>query len=138
MSGGADTDVATTRVRGQRLDTPADDLALTVDDGGEGPAVVLLHGLGGAKELWSETLAALRVAGFRAIAYDHRGHGGSSDALPPWTIGDLADDLRQVLDGRGIERAAIVGHSMGGRAIFAFALRHPERIWALVAVGGTQ
>ena len=66
---------------------------LALDDGGRGPAVILLHGLGGLKELWAETLPALRQVGFRAIAYDHRGHGESSDVPPPWTIHDLANDL---------------------------------------------
>jgi 3-oxoadipate enol-lactonase len=124
-----------TRATGRDTVTAATDRDLAVDDGGDGPAVVLLHGLAGAKELWNETLAALRAAGFRAIAYDQRGHGRSPDVTPPWTIGDLADDLRRVLDQRGVRRAAIVGHSMGGRAMFSFALSSPERTWALVAVG---
>ena len=60
--------------------------ALAVDHGGSGPVVVLLHGLGGCKELWAETGLALRAAGYRTIAYDHRGHGESQDV--PTTLGD--------------------------------------------------
>jgi 3-oxoadipate enol-lactonase len=109
-------------------------LRLAVDDGGSGPTVILLHGLAGWKELWTETIAALRTAGFRAIAYDQRGHGESDDGDRPWSIGDLADDLAGLLDRLDIERACVVGHSMGGRALFHFALDRPERLWALVPV----
>lgn len=108
---------------------------LAVEDGGQGPAVVFLHGLAGFKELWSDILGTLRGAGFRAIAYDHRGHGESSDVPAPWTIGELADDLAALLDALGVERACIVGHSMGGRTLFQFALERPGRIWAVVPVG---
>jgi pimeloyl-ACP methyl ester carboxylesterase len=107
---------------------------LLVEDAGTGPAVVLLHGLAGFKELWSETRVALQ-AGFRVIAYDQRGHGGSDDFTPPWGIRDLSSDLRTVLDYLGVAQACIVGHSMGGRAMFEFALDWPQRTWALVAVG---
>jgi pimeloyl-ACP methyl ester carboxylesterase len=107
---------------------------LLVEDVGTGPAVVFLHGLAGFKELWSDTQVALR-AGFRIIAYDQRGHGGSDDFAPPWGIGDLSNDLCTVLDHLGVARACVVGHSMGGRAMFEFALHWPQRTWALVAVG---
>lgn len=108
---------------------------LAVDDAGAGPVVVLMHGLGGCRQLWLETLASLRSAGYRAIAYDHRGHGASPDVPAPWSIADLADDLAGLLDALAVDRACLVGHSMGGRAMFSFALDHPERITALVAVG---
>ncbi|HEV8638251.1 MAG TPA: alpha/beta hydrolase [Chloroflexota bacterium] len=63
---------------------------LALDDGGAGPAVLCRHGLAGCKELWAELLPLLRRAGFRAIAYDQRGHGESDDPPPPWSIADLA------------------------------------------------
>jgi len=110
-------------------------LRLSVDDGGRGPAVFLLHGLAGFKELWTETLRELRQAGFRAIAYDHRGHGDSSEISAPWRICDLSEDLALLMEALGVDRACIVGHSMGGRALFQFALNHPGRTWAVVPVG---
>jgi pimeloyl-ACP methyl ester carboxylesterase len=94
-----------------------------------------MHGLAGMKELWSEFSHTLATAGFCAIAYDHRGHGESSDVRPPWTIGDLADDLAAVLDALDVERACLVGHSMGGRMLFQFAVSRPARVWGLVPVG---
>ena len=108
---------------------------LSVEDGGQGPAVVFLHGLAGFKELWADTLSGLRQAGFRAIAYDHRGHGESTDVPPPWTIRNLADDLVLLLNALGVTQACLVGHSMGGRTLFQFALEHPDRLWAVVPVG---
>lgn len=107
---------------------------LAVEDCGQGPAVVFLHGLAGFRQLWSDAVARTRAGGFRCISYDHRGHGESSDAPAPWTIRDLADDLASVLDDLDIERACIVGHSMGGRVMFDFALERPDRVWAVVAV----
>lgn len=102
---------------------------------GQGPAVVLMHGLAGFRELWEDLLPPLAAAGFLAIAFDHRGHGMSSDVAPPWTIADLADDLLALLDQLAIQQACLLGHSMGGRVLFQFALAHPERLWALVPVG---
>jgi pimeloyl-ACP methyl ester carboxylesterase len=111
-------------------------IRLSIDDGGEGPAVVFLHGLSLFKEIWNDVLAKVRQNGFRAIAYDHRGHGESSDPPPPWTVPDLAEDLASLLDQFGISHACLVGHSMGARCLFQFSLNWPERIWAVVPVGG--
>jgi pimeloyl-ACP methyl ester carboxylesterase len=106
-----------------------------IDEGGEGPVIVLMHGLAGCKELWRETLEPLRRSGYRAIAFDHRGHGESPDIPSPWSIGDLATDLLHLLDRLDLEKVCLVGHSMGGRAMFAFAIDHPDRVTGLVAVG---
>lgn len=107
---------------------------IAVEIVGEGDAVVLMHGLGGFKELWAESASALARGGWRAIAFDHRGHGGSTDVPAPWTIADLGGDLESLLDALGVERAFLVGHSMGGRVLFQFALDHPERVSGLVIV----
>jgi pimeloyl-ACP methyl ester carboxylesterase len=110
-------------------------LRLAVEDAGEGQPVVFVHGLAGFRELWDESAAAVRAAGFRAVAYDHRGHGESDDPPAPWSIGDLADDLAGLLDALGIERPWIVGHSMGGRTLFRFAIDRPNRLAGVVIVG---
>ncbi len=110
-------------------------LRIAVEESGEGPAVIFLHGLAGFKELWRETLPVVRSRGFRALAYDHRGHGHSHYVAPPWSIPDLAEDLALLMDQLEIPAACIVGHSMGGRTAFQFALRYPERLTGLVAVG---
>ena len=66
---------------------------------------------------------------------DLRGHGDSPSPPKPWSIDDFAHDLLRLLDDLGIQRAALVGHSLGGRTAFSFALAHPDRLAALVAVG---
>ncbi|MBX3032111.1 MAG: alpha/beta fold hydrolase [Chloroflexi bacterium] len=110
-------------------------MILAFDDGGGGTPVMLVHGLGTTRRVWADVTEPIRAVGLRTVAVDQRGHGGSADRLPPWGIHDLAEDLRETLDHLGIERAIVVGHSMGGRAMFDLALRHPDRVIAIVTVG---
>lgn len=105
-----------------------------LDTGGQLP-VLLIHGLGGFKELWERQVSALSAAGFRVVAVDLRGHGRSGSPAGPWTIGDFAADVVETLDSLAIERAVVVGHSLGGRTAFSMTLAHPSRVAALVAVG---
>jgi non-heme chloroperoxidase len=112
------------------------DVRLSVDDGGEGPAVVFLHGLSMFKEIWNDVLLTVRQNGFRAVAYDQRGHGESSDPPAPWTVPEMVEDLGLLLRELGISRACLVGHSMGARCLFQFSLTWPESVWAVVPVGG--
>jgi pimeloyl-ACP methyl ester carboxylesterase len=75
----------------------------------------------------------LERSGHRVIAYDARGHGSSSPAPSPdaYAYPPLAADLERVLDGLGVERAVLVGASMGAQTALRFALDHPERVAAL-------
>ena len=106
---------------------------LRISDGGRGGTpVVLLHGLGGDLEAWRPQLVHLR-ASRRAIAYDQRGHGESDRARDGvYTIDALAADLDAVLRALGVDRAVLVGHSLSGTVITAFAAAHPEKVAALV------
>ena len=74
-----------------------------------------------------------RARGYRQVAYDARGHGESSPA-PSYDYPDLVDDLDAVLRDRGLERAVLVGSSMGAATAMAFALAQPERVSALVQI----
>ena len=114
-----------TRVRG-----PAG--ALAVDDGGRGPPVVFLHSLTGDAAHWQAQLEHLRPR-HRAIAVELRGHGGS-DAPPDgdYTIGSMADDVAAAVDALGLDRFALVGHSMGGGVALRYAGLHPERVGRLL------
>lgn len=97
---------------------------------GAGPrAVALLHGVGGAGALWGPVLPAL--AAHRAIAWDMPGYGASAPP-PEMTFPALAEALRALLDARGVGRADLVGHSMGGMVALEFALAHPARVRSLV------
>lgn len=106
---------------------------LRVSDGGSGGVpVVFVHGLGSDLEVWRAQLDHVR-ASRRAIAYDQRGHGGSQPASDGvYTIDALAEDLDRVVRAEGIERFVLVGHSMAGEVITAYAQRHPEKLAALV------
>ncbi len=100
---------------------------------GDGPPVVLLHGLSATRRNVVQGSRALIRKGYRLIAYDARGHGASSPA-PRYEYGDLVDDLAAVLEELELERAALVGSSMGAATAMAFALEHPESVPALVQI----
>jgi pimeloyl-ACP methyl ester carboxylesterase len=109
------------------------DLAVAVSDAGNGPPVVLLHGLGCGRRMWFHQILALQDR-FRVIAYDQRGHG-LTDApaiAAEYSAAHLARDLIGVLDALQIERAAIVGFSLGGGPALALAASKPECVSRLV------
>lgn len=105
--------------------------AFGYDEAGEGPAVVLLHAAIGDRRMWDAQFTAL-AATHRVIRYDRRGFGETADGP-----GEYAhfEDLLALLDARGIERAALVGASMGGACALDAALAAPERITRLALLG---
>lgn len=102
---------------------------LYYDVSGDGPPLVLVHGRGLDRRMWDDQLAPLAER-FRVIRYDVRAHGRS--ALPGETPFRHADDLRALLDRLGVERADVVGLSMGGRIAVEFALLYPAMTDRLV------
>jgi esterase len=101
-------------------------MILNAIQSGEGPPVVLLHGLFGAARNFGAVQRALAPR-FRVIALDMRNHGDSpheADMRYP----TLATDVRETLLSLGIEKAAVIGHSMGGKAAMALALRWPDQV----------
>jgi pimeloyl-ACP methyl ester carboxylesterase len=101
---------------------------------GQGPDVVLLHGLGGNLAIWHLKVVPLLRQDFRVTTYDLRGHGHSDMPATGYTTADMADDLRGILDGLGIGQAHLVGHSLGADIALHFALRYPERAGKLILV----
>jgi pimeloyl-ACP methyl ester carboxylesterase len=103
---------------------------------GEGPDVVLMHGLTATRRYTVMGSKSLPRTGFRLTTYDARGHGESSPAPhgKAYEYRNLVDDLRAVLDHLGAERAAIGGASMGAHTAMAFALAYPERVSALIQI----
>jgi non-heme chloroperoxidase len=100
--------------------------SIYVVEAGEGPPIVLSHGVTNSIRTWVHQLETLPRAGFRAIAYDHRGHGQSVAGSAGHSVENLALDLRTVVEAYDVRGAVLVGHSMGGVAVQAFVTRFPE------------
>jgi pimeloyl-ACP methyl ester carboxylesterase len=109
-------------------------------DEGEGEPIVLVHGFASNKEVnwvhpgWVSTLVR---AGRRAIALDNRGHGASTKLYDPALYGSalMAEDVRALIDHLGIDRADIMGYSMGARITAFLALAHPARVRSAILGG---
>jgi pimeloyl-ACP methyl ester carboxylesterase len=110
----------------------ASGLDLGYRESGQGEAIVFLHGIGASSESWDEQLAHF-AARRRAIAWDAPGYGGSGDLEPLAPgAGDYAEALAGFLDALRIERAALVGNSLGALMAAAFVRRWPARVSHLV------
>jgi (E)-2-((N-methylformamido)methylene)succinate hydrolase len=94
---------------------------------GQGPTVVLIHGVGARLENWDGVIEAL-AGHFRILRYDLRGHGQSTHSPGPYSLRLFADDLRALLEYLDIGKAHIAGHSLGGMIAQMFALRHGSRV----------
>jgi pimeloyl-ACP methyl ester carboxylesterase len=94
---------------------------------GEGPVLVLLHGLFGQSGNFGAVQRRLAAGGRRVIALDLRNHGASPHA-PGMDYRTLAEDVRETLDSLGVLPCAVLGHSMGGKAAMALALAHSEAV----------
>ena len=114
-----------------------------LDEGQKQPnaePIVLLHGFASTKEVnwvnpgWVRTLTG---AGRRAIALDNRGHGASSKLYEPsaYHSATMTEDVRALLDHLSIERADVMGYSMGARIAALLAVNHPERVRSVVLGG---
>lgn len=115
---------------------PRGGFAISGEEVGTGPAVMLLHGLTATRRYVLHGSHALERAGYRVIAFDARGHGasGAPDDPDAFAYEDLTGDALAVLDALGVGRAALVGQSMGAATAVAVALAAPERVAALVLV----
>jgi esterase len=107
-------------------------LALAAVELGEGPAVAILHGLFGSGRNWASIGRSL-AARHRVVLFDLRNHGASPWA-PGMSYAAMAADVRASLALRGIERAALLGHSLGGKVAMALALAEPQVVERLLVV----
>jgi pimeloyl-ACP methyl ester carboxylesterase len=106
---------------------------LKIDDTGTGPPLVLLHGLTATRRYVLQGSRLLAREGFRLVAYDARAHG-ESDPGDRYEYADLAADLVDVMEQQGLERAVLVGHSMGAATAIRVALEEPELVTGLVQI----
>jgi 3-oxoadipate enol-lactonase len=105
-------------------------IQLAYDRRGEGLALALLHGYPLDHHLWDQVVPLL-IDTFDVILPDLRGFGESTTKDSPYTMDDYASDIAGLLDQLEIQKAAIVGHSMGGYVALAFARLYPERVRGL-------
>src|SRR5664279_5198934 len=100
---------------------------------GSGPALLLLHGIGSERQTWAPVLPLL-AEHFTVIAPDLLGHGASAKPRADYSVAAYANGMRDLLDVLGIERATVVGHSLGGGVAAQIAYQYPERCERLVLV----
>ena len=97
---------------------------------GSGPPVFMVHGIGSRRSGWDGIIENLKQD-FTCISYDLRGHGESPIPDAEFGLDELVDDLEALQEKLGIEKAHVIGHSLGGMIGPAYARRHPERVISL-------
>lgn len=118
----------------------SDGVRITYLDEGEGEPILLIHGFASnvaANWIDPQWVRTLRQAGRRVIALDNRGHGESDKLYEPERYGapEMAEDARRLLDHLGIERADVLGYSMGARIAAFLVFAHPERVRSVIFGG---
>jgi pimeloyl-ACP methyl ester carboxylesterase len=102
---------------------------------GQGPAVVMIHGLLlGNMASWYFSVASQLAARHEVLLYDLRGHGLSELSPAGYDLETMVDDLEILLESQGLAQVALIGHSYGAMIALQFALRHPDRVSRLVCI----
>lgn len=105
-------------------------MALNYKVSGTGPPLIILHGLLGSLDNWQSHARALSYMA-KVYIVDQRNHGRSPH-YPEHTYALMAEDLKTFMDEQGLEKATLLGHSMGGKTVMEFATRYPEMIEKLI------
>ncbi|HEY6423386.1 MAG TPA: alpha/beta hydrolase [Pseudonocardiaceae bacterium] len=100
---------------------------------GEGPALLLIHGIGDSSDTWRQVIPAL-ARRHRVIAPDLLGHGASDKPRADYSVAGYANGMRDLLSVLGVDRVTLVGHSLGGGVAMQFAYQFPDRTERLVLV----
>ena len=101
---------------------------------GEGPDVVMVHGITGNLAVWHLHIVPALADRFRLLTYDLRGHGLSDTPPSGYSPDDMAADLLELLDALEIDRPVVVGHSYGADIALYHAANHPERVSEVIAI----
>lgn len=104
-------------------------------EAGDGPLVLLLHGFPTFWWTWRHQVSSLAAAGFRAVAVDMRGYGGSDHTPHGYDPLTLADDVAALIRTLGAQDAVVVGQGWGGLVAWTLAARHPEVVRGIAVVG---
>jgi pimeloyl-ACP methyl ester carboxylesterase len=113
--------------------TMNDGVDLVADVAGEGPGLLLLHGLGGWREDFADHVDTL-ARDHTVVTFDHRGHGASDKPTDPaaYSFARLVEDTLAIADATGLDHFRLLGHSMGGMVARKIVLQDPARVDALV------
>lgn len=114
---------------------PIDGSDVLVRQHGDGDPVLLINGIGSHTGMWAPV--EQKWSSHRVISFDAPGVGRSPNRVPPTSIPGIAEVARGVLDHVGVDRADVVGYSLGGAVAQTLARRHPERVARLVLAGTT-
>jgi len=111
-------------------------LSMHVAEQGDGPAIVLSHGFPELWYSWRHQIPVLAEAGYRVIAPDQRGYGGTTapEAISAYSQQDFCEDLVALLDALEVQQAVFVGHDWGGAVVWNMALHFPERVRAVAGI----
>ena len=115
----------------------ANGIEISYEIEGEGPLVTFSHSLACNLSMWDEQVRVLRDR-YRVLRYDTRGHGQTSAPTGAYTLDQLADDLKGLLDGLGVAATHFVGLSMGGMIGQVLALKHPAMVQSLTLCDTTS
>jgi pimeloyl-ACP methyl ester carboxylesterase len=108
---------------------------LAVTEEGAGPPVLFVHGMGLDQRMWRPQVGPVAGSRRRAVTYDLRGHGRSGVPETGYRVVDFADEAVALLDALRIERADVVGLSLGGSVAARMAVRWPERLRSVTIIG---
>jgi pimeloyl-ACP methyl ester carboxylesterase len=118
--------------------TVRDGTRLAWDSDGEGPAVLLLHGIGSSRRKWGPHVAQLVAAGYRVVRVDLRGFGDSETPPGKYVMDDFVGDMVALVEGVGLDRFHLVGHSLGGMIAQRYLIDRPERVRSVSLVSTTS
>jgi pimeloyl-ACP methyl ester carboxylesterase len=130
--------VASQTLRAQDRYINANGVRLRYIEQGTGEPVVLVHGFGNSIETWTNSgIVQALASSYRVITFDERGHGRSNKPHDPRAYGrEMTDDIVRVLDRLGIDRAHVVGYSLGGHLVSQLLTLHPERFLSATLIAG--
>ncbi len=124
------------RVEARERRVSANGLTLRVREWpGDGPAILLVHGLASNSRIWDD-VAALLATDYHVVALDQRGHGLSDRPTDGFAFERVVADLAGVIDALDLGKPTLAGHSWGGNVVLAFAAAHPNLVHALALVDG--
>lgn len=118
--------------------TVADGATLAWERAGEGPVVLLVHGIGSSRRTWDAMVPTIVGAGCTALRLDLRGFGGSTCPPGAFAMRDFAGDLAAFVEASKLDRFHLVGHSLGGMIAQDYALEHPDRVVTLTLASTTS